>query len=473
MESLRQRGGGGGAVRTVSGALVLGALRADGGLSRAELARRLGLTRSTVSRQVSALIGSGYVREKHLSRGLGGRPGMLLELDPGGGWIVGLDLNIDVIGAVVTDFVGTVRYSRRVEFAAGDSQSAVLDQAAALVQGALSWASGQGREVLGIGVAVAGLVDHGLGTILYAPHLGWRDVALGSRWGSRFGLPVVVENEANAAVVGEYAFGGTEAARDCVFLSLGVGLAAGVFVNGRLLRGSQGFAGQVGHTVRSEGGLPCLCGRRGCWVTEVGLPAISRRLSRCGWGSAGAAGVEGQPASPASSRLHLTIQQLAEAAARGNADVLSVLAETGRHLGSGIADLVNVFDPETVILGGALSPLLPAMLEQARQSMDANLLYRRSRPVLLRLSSNGSWGSAIGAAAAVLDLVTQESVFLQVPSPGNRSHRGRRPAADVQALSSAGASRQASPGNPAEAVAIPRRNPTAEEPLRRQTGGTQ
>jgi predicted NBD/HSP70 family sugar kinase len=333
---------------------------------------------------------------------------MLLALDPGGACFVGVEINIDVVDVLLTDFVGSVLWSGHADVTAADSDAAILSAAEELVSEALARASSGPAPVIGLGVGVAALVDTGSGTVLYAPHLGWRDVPLGPRWESRFGVPVVVENEANAGALAEHHAGHAAAARDFVFVSLGVGLAAGVFVDGRLLRGSHGFAGQVGHTVRAPGGELCKCGRRGCWVTQVGLPAIWRRLAARG----GALRSEGSSTAEPD-RSHVTIEALADAAAAGSAEVLATLVETGRFLGSGIADLTNMFDPEVVVLGGALSPVLPHMLEAIRATAAANRLGRSGAAPPIVVSANGARGCAMGAMAAVFDALVRDGSLLR------------------------------------------------------------
>jgi len=401
-----------GTVRKVNSFLVLSALRAERRCSRARIAKELGLTRSTVSRLVLDLIDAGFVRETTLEKPSSGRPGMLLELNPAGGTLIGLEIDIDLMDAVLTDFVGNVLWSRRVEHTPGESRDDILARAEALVAEALAVADSAHSPALGIGVAVAALVDSASGVVLVAPHLSWRDVPIAAPWRKRFGLPVVVENEANAAAVGEYYFGRAEGVGNFVFVSVGVGLAAGVFVNGRLLRGGNGYAGQVGHTVRVPGGEPCMCGRRGCWVTQVGLPAISRRLHQAAGDGSTALKLPSEEAVGAPS--HATIQALADAATAGDPTVIETLRETGRFLGLGIADLVNIFDPKIVVLGGALSPLLEVMLPTVQETVSENLLAGPRQEVTVVISANGASGSAIGAMAGVFDIVTRDTEFLRV-----------------------------------------------------------
>ena len=381
-------------VRQMNSALVLRALRRLGQQTRAQLAKALGLNRSTVTHIVRDLVDSGMVRETTRTPSAGGRPGILLELDPEGGRLVGVEINIGVVGVVLTNFLGHVVWSRRSEIASPREPFEELRVAEELVQEALGATS---LPVLGIGLAVAALVDAGVA--VYSPYLNWRDVPLAEPWQVRFGLPVAVENEANAAALGERYFGVAREHANFVFLSLGAGLAAGIFVNGILLRGRHGFAGQIGHTVRDPNGVECRCGRRGCWVTQVGLNGITRRLRE-------AYGEQGPPWLPSTDdekAPHVTIRALTEAAEREEAAVLRILAEVGRDLGAGIADAINLLDPQSVVVGGALSPLVPYLLPEAEMAMQDSHLAGPRQNVSLLASAHADHACAIGAAAAVFD----------------------------------------------------------------------
>ncbi len=389
-------------VRRVNSTLVLSTLRSGRALSRAQIAKELQLNRSTVSNIVRQLLDDGLVRETCLERSSSGRPGMLLELNPEAGCLLGVDVNIDMTDAVLTDFVGKVLWSYQIETRPEETQATSLARVEGLIEQAMEAARESHSRCFGIGVAVAALVEPTSGMVVYAPHLGWNDVPVGASWSARFGLPVIVENEANAAAVGEHYYGHAARLQDFLFVSLGVGMAAGIFVNGRLLRGRNHFAGQVGHTVIKSGGEMCLCGRRGCWVTQVGLTAISRRLRA-------AVPADGRPAwlsdVVVDRRHHITLRALAAAAEDGDPHVLGVLEETARDLGNGIADLVNVFDPEGVVLGGAISPLVPFMLPAVQDAVDRNTIGHDRERVEVMPSKSGSRACAMGAVASVFDRI--------------------------------------------------------------------
>jgi predicted NBD/HSP70 family sugar kinase len=256
-----------GLIRKLNTAVILDILRRHAPLSRAELAARTGLNRSTVSIIVNSLIEEGFVQETDLQSPKIGRPGMLLMLNPKGGFAVGVEIGVDFISVILTDFVANVLWRGRVLSDPVEDQIRVIDRASELTQQAIDTGLEQGLRPLGIGLGVPGLVDIRQGKLVFAPNLRWTNVPLRLMWSQRFDLPIFVENEANAAALGEYYFGAARGVNSFIYLSAGIGLGGGVLIDGKLFRGSNGYAGEVGHmTVDPEGEL-CGCGKRGCWET--------------------------------------------------------------------------------------------------------------------------------------------------------------------------------------------------------------
>jgi predicted NBD/HSP70 family sugar kinase len=245
--------------------------------------------------------------------------------------------------------------------------------------------------VLGLSFALPGTVDPSEGTLIFAPNLNWHNV----RFRDLFqvpGMKVYVENDANAAAVGEHLFGAAQHARDFIFVFAGVGLGGGLFLNGELHRGKGGYAGEIGHTrIPVEPyELQCHCGKRGCWELYANQASIIRRVLE-------ATG----PGAPGSQPLNLKL--IKQAADGGDKIAARALAEAGRSLGIGIAALVNALNPEKVIIGGPVSMagehLLPAIIESVRQHGMQEIVAQ----VEISLSAFGPDASVIGAAAVVVN----------------------------------------------------------------------
>jgi len=266
----------------------------------------------------------------------------------------------------------------------------------------LSLATGVGCEtLLGLTVGVPGLVDESTSTLLFAPNLGWHDVPLGALLRARFTAPVFVDNEANLAALGEHYFGAAKGHSEVIYISAGVGVGGGILRDGRLCRGITGFSGEFGHmTVVPQGEL-CNCGNRGCWETVASQSALFRLIRQ--------AIAEGQPSRlpdmTAGDLDRLTMPMILAAAQAGDAVVIKALEQVGRHLGIGIASLINALNPELVVLGGPLS-LAERFLQPIIQAEVANRALRwNASCVQIVPARHGSDACVMGGVAAVLQSV--------------------------------------------------------------------
>jgi glucokinase-like ROK family protein len=274
-----------------------------------------------------------------------------------------------------------------------------------MVQEALDRGLAQDLRPLGIGLGVPGLVDTRQGSLEFAPNLGWNDVPLRSMWTRRFDLPVFVENEANTAALGEYYFGVAQDVENLIYLSAGIGLGGGIIVNGSLFRGSSGYAGEVGHMTVDPNGELCGCGKRGCWETVVGPRAIVRRVTR-------AIESHGEPSQISSlvggelSEINMDI--VVQAARAGDPVARTALEEVGVQLGIGIANLINAFNPELVVLGGALSLGSELLLPVIKEIIRDHALAQPHGIVQVVSSAHGADACIMGGIALVLDNVLRE-----------------------------------------------------------------
>ncbi len=386
-------------VRKVNTSIILNTLRLCAPISRAELAGRTGLNRSTVSNIVNSLIEQGLVHETELQGSRVGRPSISLMLNPEGGAVVGVEIGVGFISVILTDFVAHVLWQERVECSSAETQISVIHQAELLIDQALANASERGLRPLGIGLGVPGLVDNVQGELIYAPNLKWNNVPFRLMWNQRFRLPLFMDNEANAAALGEYYFGIARGVENVIFISSGIGLGGGVIINGELYRGIRGFAGEVGHMVMDPDGEYCACGRRGCWETQVGPRAVLGRVRHTLSGSP-----ESEVYLSTEGNLDsLTFQMVVEAARAGDPVCRQAMDEVAFHLGLGIANLVNIFNPELVVLGGALSQGKDLLLPVIERTVWSESLKASQRNLQIQASAYGADACVIGAVAIVLD----------------------------------------------------------------------
>jgi glucokinase-like ROK family protein len=398
-----------GLIRKLNTAVVLDVLRRFAPLSRAELAARTGLNRSTVSIIVNSLIEEGFVQETDLQSSKIGRPGMLLVLNPKGGFAVGVEIGVDFISVILTDFIANVLWRRWESSDPAADQIRILDRASDLTQEAIDVGLSQGLRSLGIGVGVPGLVDIRQGKLVFAPNLHWNNVPLRLMWSQRFDLPIFVENEANAAALGEFYFGAARGTDSFIYLSAGIGLGGGVIIDGKLFRGSDGYAGEVGHMTVEPGGELCGCGKRGCWETKVGPRAVLSRVRQTL--ANGAPSIITDLAGGDLDRV--TSDIVVKAACLGDSVALEALQDVGKYLGIGVGNLINIFNPELIVLGGALSLANEFLLPVIENTVCGSALKPSCENVKFAASAHGADACVMGAVALVLDDILREPMFLQ------------------------------------------------------------
>jgi predicted NBD/HSP70 family sugar kinase len=385
-----------GDVRVANRAVVLRHVRLHAPCSRADIAAHTGLNKATVSSLVTELIDRRLLRETGLTENRVGRPATMLVLDgePYAG--LGLQIGADELVVVAVDLGGSRLLTWRRTFPAATATPGQTVQAlAALARRAVTRVTGQGSTVLGLTVAVPGLV----GTddcVPLAPALGWRDVPLAAELRRALrdpGFTVGIDTDANLAVLAEQRHGPYGGTADLVHLTGGMAVAAGVVSGGQLLRGGRGFAGEIGHVPLDPAGPVCTCGRRGCLAAVTGVAAVVRRLLP-----------DADQDGPVVDHLP-ELDRIQALARSGDGPVLSGLAEVGRQLGHGVSILANLLDPQVVVVGGHLATLAPWLLPAARTELAARTLAPQAGGCRLEASTLGAVAGALGGATAALATV--------------------------------------------------------------------
>ena len=266
-------------VREVNLSAVLKTVYRQAPLSRAQVAARTGLNKSTVSSLAQDLIERGLVREAGMESNGAGRPATLLEVNAAAGAVIAAELGVDFVAVAIADFVGNVLWREQIGAGPSQTQDETLAAVRELIEHALVIAEQKGLRVLGISFSVPGTVDLENGVLLFAPNLDWHNVPLREIF-TFTGLKVYLENDANAAAVAEHLFGEAQNVRDFVFVFGGVGLGGGLYLNDQLYRGRGGSAGEIGHTpIRAEPyPMECRCGKQGCWETYCNQASIIDRV---------------------------------------------------------------------------------------------------------------------------------------------------------------------------------------------------
>ncbi|CAN5507563.1 ROK family transcriptional regulator [soil metagenome] len=344
--------------------LVLQTLYRAGQQSRADIARETGLTRVTVSDLVAELMAEGLVIETgQREDARPGKPGILLDLDRAAFQIIGIDLSdYATFRGAVLDLDGQILHRASLPLAGAqgaDATALVLaltEQLVALVT----------RPILGLGVGSPGVVDLG-GVVLTAPNLGWSSEDLQSQLATRFGLPVVVANDANAAALAEHSFG--DADSDMMLIKVGHGVGAGLLLGGTPLFGSRFAAGEIGHVVvGTDGGAECACGKHGCLETWLATPRLERAL----------------------------------AAAASDEEKNRILMEAGQRLGIALAPIVGALNLAEVVLSGPTHLLDGALAQATIETLRSRTMAEFHGDLTLRMTTLGEDIVMRGAAVMVL-----------------------------------------------------------------------
>lgn len=388
--------------------LVLETLRTNKTLSRAGLAYETGLNPSTISNIVSELLSENYIYETNLHHPEIGRPSRMLELNPHGGCALGVEINVDYLLIILTDFTANILWRKRTAIDPKSQQDEIITHIISLIKDGLDAADKSSLKLLGIGVGVPGLVDYRSGYLRIAPNLHWEDVPIQDLLYKHFRIPVYVENEANAAALGEFFFGAARNTKNFIYLSAGVGLGGGIVLDGKLFRGSYGYASEVGHVTFDAGGELCGCGKRGCWETFVGPRAVERRVRRIL--QAGADSIMRELAGGSLDQISFDI--VLTAALSEDPVALNALQEVGQYLGIGMANLINIFNPEMIVLGGALNMASPIIMPVVERTVTANTLAPNRENVEIVSSELGWDASVMGAVALVLDEILREPILV-------------------------------------------------------------
>ncbi|TDC51857.1 ROK family transcriptional regulator [Jiangella ureilytica] len=365
---------------------VLAALGTSGPLSRTDIARVLGVSPATVTQIVKDLLARGLVAEVEHRPSRGGRPAVLLGLVGSAGRALGAKVAADHVAVVDVRLDGQVRQSWEWPFdaMAADAPDRLVDLLRPLLAAGPEGDGENAAPLLGVGVCVPGAVDDQETGAVDAPTLGWQRLALGARLRAALPVPVLVENDVNALAVAERLYGRGRHHRNFLVVTIGRGVGAGLVVDGSVYRGTNGGAGEFGHFPVRPDGPRCSCGNSGCLEASVGQEALLRAAQRAGLTKAGA-----------------TLADLQHLADSGSTTVRGIFSTAGGMFGRGVAGLINVMDPEIVIVLGEGTRAWDHWRPGFEPSLRAHLMpSRRGVPVVVESWDDTSW--ALGAAALVL-----------------------------------------------------------------------
>lgn len=374
-------------MRAMNRSHVLNIIVSNGAIARADVARQSGLSPATVTGITAELIAEGLIVEKENGDSSGGRPPILLRINPGGAYVAGIKLTETKIIGALTDLEANMLAQRERPLST-QSASDVIEGMAALVQELMASADRPQGKLLGVGIGLAGVVDSQRGILRVSPYYSWKDLPIRELFNQHLDVPVYVDNDVNTLTQAEKWFGAGQNIDDFLVVTVGRGIGMGMVLRGQFYRGAGGGAGELGHTVVVPGGRECECGRRGCIETYVSEPGMVRT------------------AHEASERgvlpLVHTFDELLALAKEGDTAALKILAEAGTLMGQAVANLVNLLNPAAVIIGGEGVRIGDPYFTPMQDAIRANSYAPLFGDLKLHVTPWGDDAWARGAASLVL-----------------------------------------------------------------------
>lgn len=370
-------------IRAINRSIILNTIKAMGLVARAEAARLTGLSPATVTAITADLIAEELIFEKQTGDSSGGRRPILLAINPGGRYVVGIKLMEDRAVGALTDLEATIIARQTLLLPAAEPEP-TLASLASMVEALLGQAGVPRRKLLGVGLGLAGIVDSERGILRRSPFLGWHDLPLRDLLQARVNVPVYIDNDVNTFTLAEKWFGVGQDAEDFLTITVGRGIGMGIVVNRQLYRGSHGGAGEFGHTVIDPDGPLCDCGKRGCLEAFAGDPGILRAAEM----------TLGRPVA--------SVDELLLLAESGDEPARAVFARAGDILGRAVANLVNVFDPQRIIVSGEGARYGKWLFDPMCAAVDRHAMPDLRSDVQISIEPWGDDAWARGAASLVL-----------------------------------------------------------------------
>jgi len=377
--------------------------------SRLELARQADLSPSSITAIVKRLIKKGLVIESEPATSQLGRRPVPLQIRNDAAYLVGVDLGSFFLRIVVTDVNGEIVYRSKTQTEMWAGRERVLERTFLAVHQAIRESSIPSKALKGIGIAHSGVIDSEAGLVLSYPRpgqmAGWKNVPLRAIFQDEFGLPCLLEDGVRTATVAEKRFGAGKDLDNFIYIDAGMGIGAGIFLDGKLYRGAGGKAGEFGHITVNEDGPLCSCGNNGCLETLSSCAAIIQAVK-----VAMESGIDSKIRELAGGDLDkISIELIAQAAAQDDSLAFRVLQKSASYIGIALANLVNLMNPRVMIFGGALFRGVPQLLaDPLRRIIKQRSLERSAQEVELRVSALGGEASALGAARLIAERILDD-----------------------------------------------------------------
>lgn len=374
-------------MKSINRSMILNKIRTNAPISRAQIAKDTKLTPPTVSNNVKELIEQGFVKESELGESQGGRKPTMLLINQKAFYIIGVDVGPKLIKCILTDLMGEIVIRKSTKLTKPITNDEFLAILNTIIHDVINEAASKRDKIIGIGVAMHGVVDIETGVSIVAPNLGLRNIPIKEVLENEFDLDVFVENDVRAMALGEAWFGNHGDLTSMMVVNFGRGVGAGLVSSGELYHGANDIAGEVGHMTIDIYGDVCDCGNRGCFQTLASGEAVAERARE---------EIEKNTTLPV---LGETVYELAKA---GNPACVKVLEDTGTVIGIGLTNLIHVVNPGKIILGGGLMNASEFILPKVLESVEKRALTPEARKTEVVISDLGDDATIIGAISLLL-----------------------------------------------------------------------
>lgn len=375
--------------------LILRVLNSQGKVSRAELSRITGLTKTSITNIISELLDMGIINETGTQDSQSGRKPILLNLSRDSLYALGVYISRDFVYANVVNLGGDIIKERRHYFNLTENERSFLNGIFATVSEVLQEAKINEGKFLGAGIASIGPLDIRNGIILDPPNFrGLKSIPIVKEFKEKFSLPVFLDNDMNASAIAEKLFGGARNISNFIYVGITNGIGAGIILNDDIFRGCNGFAGEIGHTTIDVHGERCACGNLGCFELYASIPAVVKQVK-----SSVELGVE----SKLDIKDNITWNDIVRAASEDDPICKKAIERLSYYLSVGLVNLVNSFDPQVIFLGHEAALAGELIVKPLNEMINGNFLFRNSKHVSIELSSFRDYSPCVGAAAIVLN----------------------------------------------------------------------
>lgn len=382
-------------VKTHNKILLLHYIRfTPGGISRADLARKMGLSRAAISSIVNDLLAIGVIQEAAEGPATVGRRSVLLEINPDCGYVLGVDMGATHLGLVLADFSARVVAEDEYPFDVDLGPDVCLQEVDQKVRFFLTQNEFSLDDVVAVGVGVPGPVVSEVGAVIAPPIMpGWDNFPIRTHLESIWGHPITLNNDAELGALGEWAFGAGRLEPDLLYIKVGYGIGAGLLLKGNIYSGATGSAGEIGHITINENGPLCTCGNRGCLEALAGGRAIAQQAVYAIQAGRRTRLAAIQPLEK------ITALDVALEARKGDLIAQEIITHAGQYLGIAIAGLINVVNPSLIVIGGGVAQMGDLFLEPIRRSATTRSLPAAARVVRITAAVLGRRSSGMGAVA--------------------------------------------------------------------------